>query len=157
MRRARIVKAVSEVADLEFVNGGGTGSIETTAREEAVTEVAAGSGFYHPALFDRYSNFTGRPAALFALPVVRRLAPGVVTVLGGGYPASGAGPEGSPSPTCPRGCATTATRAAARSRHPCTAAPPTSSRSATGCGSATRRRANCANASAPCTWWRATA
>lgn len=103
VRRAAIVKAVREVADLEFVNGGGTGSIETTAREEAVTEVAAGSGFFHPALFDRYSNFTGRPAALFALPVVRRPAPGVVTVLGGGYPASGAGPGRLPVPYLPEG------------------------------------------------------
>ncbi|OEV25949.1 alanine racemase, partial [Streptomyces nanshensis] len=30
-----------------------------------------------------------RPAALFAMPVVRRPGVGVVTVLGGGYPASG--------------------------------------------------------------------
>ncbi|WP_459802301.1 amino acid deaminase/aldolase [Herbidospora sp. RD11066] len=102
-RRAAIVKAVREVADLEFVNGGGTGSIETTTREDAITEVTAGSGFYHPALFDRYSNFTGRPAALYALPVVRRPARGVVTVLGGGYPASGAGPGRVPVPYLPEG------------------------------------------------------
>ncbi|MEW2356740.1 amino acid deaminase/aldolase [Spirillospora sp. NPDC029432] len=88
-RRAAIVAAVREVADLEFVNGGGTGSVEKTARERAVTEVAAGSGLYQPHLFDNYSNFTGRPAALFALPVVRRPGPGVVTCLGGGYLASG--------------------------------------------------------------------
>ena len=31
----------------------------------------AGSGFYAPTLFDRYSAFTLRPAAMFALPVVR--------------------------------------------------------------------------------------
>ncbi|WP_066373419.1 amino acid deaminase/aldolase [Herbidospora mongoliensis] len=102
-RRELIVKAVGEVTDLEFVNGGGTGSIETTARENVITEVAAGSGFYHPALFDRYSNFTGRPAAIYALPVVRRPARGVVTVLGGGYPASGAGPGRAPVPHLPEG------------------------------------------------------
>ncbi|XVQ10162.1 amino acid deaminase/aldolase [Spirillospora sp. CA-255316] len=89
IRRAEIVRAVREVADLEFVNGGGTGSVETTARERAITEVAAGSGLYQPHLFDYYSNFRGRPAALFALPVVRRPGPGVVTCLGGGYLASG--------------------------------------------------------------------
>ena len=89
VRRAEIVRAVRELADLEFVNGGGTGSVETTARERAVTEVAAGSGLYQPHLFDHYSNFRGRPAALFALPVVRRPGPGVATCLGGGYLASG--------------------------------------------------------------------
>ena len=91
-RRAAIVKAVRAVCpDLEFVNGGGTGSVEKTAAERAVTEIGAGSGLYHPHLFDYYTNFTGRPAALFALPVVRRPGPGVVTALGGGYLASGPG------------------------------------------------------------------
>lgn len=88
-RRAAIVRAVRAVADVRFVNGGGTGSLHTTSRERAVTELAAGSGLYHPHLFDHYSAFGGRPAALFALPVVRRPGPGVVTALGGGYPASG--------------------------------------------------------------------
>jgi D-serine deaminase-like pyridoxal phosphate-dependent protein len=94
-RRAAIVAAVEDTLAargapaLELVNGGGTGSLERTAAEPAVTEVAAGSGLYGPTLFDAYSAFTPRPAALFALPVVRRHAPGVVTVLGGGYLASG--------------------------------------------------------------------
>jgi D-serine deaminase-like pyridoxal phosphate-dependent protein len=88
-RRAAIVAAVRDVAPLEFVNGGGTGSLERTSAEAAVTEIGAGSGLYHPRLFDSYRAFTGRPAALFALPVVRRPGPGVVTALGGGYPASG--------------------------------------------------------------------
>jgi len=88
-RRAAIVAAVREVADVEFVNGGGTGSIAATAAEDAVTEIGAGSGLYQPALFDAYRAFAGQPAAMFALPVVRRPAPGVATVLGGGYLASG--------------------------------------------------------------------
>ena len=88
-RRAAIVAAVREVTPLRFVNGGGTGSIERTAAEDAVTEIGAGSGLYQPSLFDSYRAFTGRPAALFALPVVRRPARGVVTVAGGGYVASG--------------------------------------------------------------------
>nr|BFE87260.1 hypothetical protein GCM10020093_098610 [Planobispora longispora] len=100
MRRGRIVQAVRQIADLEFVNGGGTGSIGSTIREKAVTEVAAGSGFFHPRLFDFYRGFTGHPAALFALPVVRRPATGVVTVLGGGYVASGS-PEPTASPALP--------------------------------------------------------
>jgi D-serine deaminase-like pyridoxal phosphate-dependent protein len=103
-RRAAIVKAVRREADLEFVNGGGTGSVEKTAAEVAVTEVAAGSGLYQSVLFDHYTNFTGRPAALFALPVVRRPGPAVVTVLGGGYLASGVGDRTRlPQPFLPAG------------------------------------------------------
>ena len=88
-RRAAIVAAVREVTPLRFVNGGGTGSIGGTAAEDAVTEIGAGSGLYQPSLFDSYRAFSGRPAALFALSVVRRPAAGVVTVAGGGYVASG--------------------------------------------------------------------
>ncbi|MBW8797682.1 MAG: amino acid deaminase/aldolase [Streptomyces sp.] len=104
-RRGAVVRAVRAVApDLEFVNGGGTGSVQTTAAEDAVTEIAAGSGLYVPRLFDNYTSFTGRPAALFAMPVVRRPGVGVVTVLGGGYPASGAaGPDRLPVPYLPEG------------------------------------------------------
>ncbi len=104
VRRAAIVAAVRAVAPLEFVNGGGTGSIESTAAEAAVTEIGAGSGLYQPALFDAYLGFSGRPAALFALPVVRRPGPGVVTVLGGGYLASGPGNASRlPQPQLPAG------------------------------------------------------
>ncbi|MGW6740315.1 amino acid deaminase/aldolase [Streptomyces sp. NPDC055025] len=104
-RRAAVVRAVRTVApELEFVNGGGTGSVQHTAAEDAVTEIAAGSGLYVPRLFDNYTSFTGRPAALFAQPVVRRPGVGVVTVLGGGYPASGAaGPDRLPVPYLPEG------------------------------------------------------
>ncbi|MER7202884.1 alanine racemase [Streptomyces sp. CB01635] len=105
VRRAEVVRAVRTVApDLEFVNGGGTGSVQHTAAEPAVTEIAAGSGLYVPRLFDNYTSFTGRPAALFAQPVVRRPGVGVVTVLGGGYPASGAaGADRLPVPYLPEG------------------------------------------------------
>ncbi len=78
------------MAPLRFVNGGGTGSVERTAAEAAVTEVAAGSGLYGPTLFDAYGAFSPEPAALFALPVVRRPDDRTATLLGGGYPASGA-------------------------------------------------------------------
>ena len=90
-RRAAIVAAVGEVSELEIVNGGGTGSLELTAAEDAVTEVTAGSGFYAPALFDHYSRFSLTPAAGFAMPIVRKPAAGVATALGGGYLASGSG------------------------------------------------------------------
>ncbi|MEU5041012.1 amino acid deaminase/aldolase [Streptomyces griseorubiginosus] len=104
-RRAAVVRAVRAVVpDLEFVNGGGTGSVQHTAAEDSVTEIGAGSGLYVPRLFDNYTSFSGRPAALFAQPVVRRPGVGVVTVLGGGYPASGAaGPDRLPVPYLPEG------------------------------------------------------
>jgi D-serine deaminase-like pyridoxal phosphate-dependent protein len=96
--------AVSALAPLEFVNGGGTGSLERTSSEPWVTELAAGSGLYAPTLFDTYRSFKPRPAALFAVPVVRRPAPGVVTVAGGGWPASGpAGADRVPTPVHPAG------------------------------------------------------
>jgi D-serine deaminase-like pyridoxal phosphate-dependent protein len=103
-RRAAVVAAVSAIAELEFVNGGGTGSLHTTGTEPAVTELAAGSGFYAPTLFDAYSAFKLRPAAMFALPVVRKPSPAIATALGGGYLASGVGgPSRVPSPYLPAG------------------------------------------------------
>jgi D-serine deaminase-like pyridoxal phosphate-dependent protein len=104
LRRARAVGAVREVSDLEFVNGGGTGSLESTSAEEVVTEVAAGSGLYAPTLFDGYSHFRLEPAAFFVLNVVRRPGPAHVTVLGGGWVASGpAGKDRVPKPWWPSG------------------------------------------------------
>lgn len=103
-RRAEIVAAVEAVAPLELVNGGGTGSLESTGAEPAVTELAAGSGLYGPTLFDAYSRFTPLPAALFALPVVRRPGRNVATALGGGYIASGpAAASRLPRPVLPAG------------------------------------------------------
>ncbi len=88
-RRAAVVSAVRQVADLEFVNGGGTGSLHVTGRDPVVTELAAGSGLFGPTLFDGYDDFSPQPAAAFALPVVRRPARGFATAFGGGYIASG--------------------------------------------------------------------
>ena len=103
-RRAAVVAAVRAVAQLELVNGGGTGSVERTAAEASVTEVAAGSGLFGPTLFDAYAAFTPRPAALFALPVVRRPDARTATALGGGYLASGSGtPDRLPRPVLPAG------------------------------------------------------
>jgi D-serine deaminase-like pyridoxal phosphate-dependent protein len=103
-RRAAIVAAVRELTDLEFVNGGGTGSLELTAAEDAVTEVTAGSGFYAPTLFDHYSRFTLTPAAAFALPIVRKPSARIATALGGGYLASGSGDAARlPTPWLPPG------------------------------------------------------
>ena len=103
-RRAEFVRRVREVAPIAFVNGGGTGSLDITSAEDSVTELAAGSGFFAPHQFDHYSRFSLAPAAAFAIPVVRRPGPGVVTALGGGYLSSGpAGPERLPVPWLPDG------------------------------------------------------
>jgi D-serine deaminase-like pyridoxal phosphate-dependent protein len=103
-RRAKAVEAIRRFAALPIVNGGGTGSLELTGTEEAVTEVAAGSGFFAPTLFDSYSRFSLTAAAGFALPIVRKPAVGIATALGGGYLASGSGDRARlPSPWLPEG------------------------------------------------------
>jgi D-serine deaminase-like pyridoxal phosphate-dependent protein len=103
-RRGAVVAALGEFVELEIVNGGGTGSLELTAAEPAVTELTAGSGFYAPALFDHYSRFSLTPAAGFALPIVRKPEPRVATALGGGYLASGSGDASRlPAPWLPPG------------------------------------------------------
>jgi D-serine deaminase-like pyridoxal phosphate-dependent protein len=104
-RRAVVVEAIRARGHrLRFVNGGGTGSLETTSLEPCVTEVTAGSGFYAPGLFDGYRRFRHLPAAAFAIEITRQPCPGVYTCHGGGYVASGrAGREKLPSPYLPAG------------------------------------------------------
>jgi D-serine deaminase-like pyridoxal phosphate-dependent protein len=106
-RRGEAVVAVRQVADLEFVNGGGTGSLESTAADDSVTEIAAGSGLFGPHLFDNYTHFHPAPAASFALSVVRKPSPKLVALLGGGWIASGPfSADRSPRPVWPEGLAT---------------------------------------------------
>jgi D-serine deaminase-like pyridoxal phosphate-dependent protein len=101
-RRAEAVRILkASGAPLRFVNGGGTGSLGSTSKDESVTEITVGSGFFSPALFDHYSDFKFDPAAGFALEVTRHSHPGTWTCLGGGYPASGVGPDRAPVPYLP--------------------------------------------------------
>ncbi len=104
-RRAAIVVAIEHrVGPLRIVNGGGTGSIESTHQDRSVNECAAGSGLYGPVLFDGYQQFHPAPAMMFALAVTRRPTNDILTCFGGGYIASGAaGPDRLPSPYLPRG------------------------------------------------------
>ena len=146
-RLPRVVAAVRDVVaeaggSLELVNGGGTGSLARTAAVGAATELAAGSGLFAPTLFDSYRSLDLRPAALFALPVVRRPGPGVVTVMGGGYVASGPpGRDRLPTPVLPTGLRLTGTEGAGEVQTPLRGEPsPTASASASGCGSGTPRR-----------------
>jgi D-serine deaminase-like pyridoxal phosphate-dependent protein len=119
-QRAAVVRAIDDAGlELRFVNGGGTGSLESTAAERAVTEVTVGSGFYAPTLFDHYDAFRHEPAAGYAVQIVRRPAPGVYTCLGGGYTASGVpGPDKSPQVWLPDGAELTATEGAGEVQTP---------------------------------------
>lgn len=102
-RRQNIVAVLQDAGFvLEFVNGGGTGSLPLTASDPSVTEVTAGSAFFAPALFDGYAGVQFRPAAGFSLEITRRPAETIFTCHGGGYVASGAaGPEKLPRPWLP--------------------------------------------------------
>ena len=103
-RRSNVVAAVREHADLRIVNAGGTGSLEVTGADPVITELTAGSGLFSPGLFDGYDAFESRPAAYYALDVVRKPADDVATLFSGGYIASGApGKNRLPKPTWPEG------------------------------------------------------
>jgi D-serine deaminase-like pyridoxal phosphate-dependent protein len=122
-RRGKAVAAVRELADLEFVNGGGTGSLESTGADESVTEIAAGSGLFGPHLFDNYTHFHPAPAASFALSVVRKPTPEVATLLGGGWIASGPpAADRAPRPVWPEGMKTIAREGAGEVQTPLTGA-----------------------------------
>lgn len=105
-RRGKAIQLVEEaVGTLDFVNGGGTGSVEVTTEEEGITEVAVGSGFYTPTLFDNYEHFQHLPAAGYAIEIVRQPKQDIYTCLGGGYVASGPlGIDKLPKPFLPEGC-----------------------------------------------------
>ena len=88
----------------DLFNGGGTGSLESSAQEPDLTELALGSGLFAPLLFDHYQAFQPQPASGFVLRIVRQPQTHVYTCLGGGYVASG--PYGSdkiPQPNYPAG------------------------------------------------------
>ena len=118
-RRAAIVAAVTAIAPMEFLNGGGTGSLEFTGSDESLTEASAGSGLLGGHLFDGYRSFQPAPAAAFAFDVVRRPAPDIATVLGGGWIASGpALASRQPRPVWPQGLQTLPREAAGEVQTP---------------------------------------
>jgi D-serine deaminase-like pyridoxal phosphate-dependent protein len=105
--REEVVRGLEAMgAQLRFVNAGGTGSMDSSRAEALVTEITAGSGFYSPGLFDNYKSFHYKPAAGYAVEVVRRPQPNIVTCMGGGYTASGpTGIDKRPKPYLPEGLA----------------------------------------------------
>ncbi len=121
---ARRSTVVDGLGPLEFVNGGGTGSIETTGADSSVTEVAAGSGLIGPTLFDNYRRFSPAPAVMFALPVVRKPRKRTATLFSGGYIASGvAGKDRAPTPYLPAGLSLIGTEGAGEVQTPVTGKP----------------------------------
>ncbi|WP_246004058.1 amino acid deaminase/aldolase [Nocardioides marmoriginsengisoli] len=120
-RRSQIASALAELVELEFWNGGGSGSVEATAADRAVTEIAAGSGLLVPTLFDHYQSFRPRPAAFYGVPVVRKPSEGIVTAAGGGFIASGpAGKDRAPLPWAPAGLHLTGLEGAGEVQSPLT-------------------------------------
>ena len=104
-KRRKSVEMIRDMGfDLKIVNGGGTGSLETTTQEKVITEVTVGSGFFNSHLFDNYSSFKHQPAAGFACAINRQPSPNIFTCSGGGYVASGAAePLKLPLPFLPKG------------------------------------------------------
>ena len=89
-RRGEIVKAIAGLGiPLEFVNGGGSGSLVSTGKDKSVTEVTAGSAFFAPGLFRYFHEVAFEPSAFFALQAVRIPKNGIITFQGGGYIGSG--------------------------------------------------------------------
>lgn len=89
-KRKKAVEMISDMGfNLKIVNGGGTGSLESTIKEDVITEVTVGSGFFNSHLFDNYSKFSHQPAAGFACAINRHPGKNIYTCAGGGYVASG--------------------------------------------------------------------
>lgn len=123
-RRSAAVQWLQEAGhSLELVNGGGSGSLDRSAQDASITELTAGSAFYNPVLFDHYRSLNLQPAAFFAMPVVRKPSPEIVTCLGGGYLASGAiGPDRQPQVWSPPGANLTPLEGAGEVQTPITGA-----------------------------------
>lgn len=88
-RKACYDYLVNEGIVLKIVNGGGTGSIESTKQESEINEITVGSGFFNSHLFDGYSNFKHHPALVYAIECTRKPLPDKITCSYGGYIASG--------------------------------------------------------------------
>ena len=119
-RRGDAVDALEEAGyEPGFVNGGGTGSLGFTAADPSVTEVAVGSGFYFPHLFDYHEGLNYEPAAGYAVEVTRKPAENIYTCRGGGYVASGPpGIDKAPKPFIPEGAELTETESSGEVQTP---------------------------------------
>lgn len=87
-RRKEFCKIIKQYFNVNYINGGGSGSIKESSMDESINELTIGSAFYCSHLFDRY-NYHFRPSMGYAIPVSRIPQQGTYTCLGGGYIASG--------------------------------------------------------------------
>ena len=122
---ARSPTRCADVTDLEFWNAGGSGSVEASAADPVVTEVAAGSGPAGAAACSTTTSSSSRgPAAFFGLPVARRPSPRWPPSHGGGLIASGpAGADRLPTPWAPAGLHLTGLEGAGEVQTPLTGHP----------------------------------
>jgi D-serine deaminase-like pyridoxal phosphate-dependent protein len=153
-RRATVVRALAERgAQLRFVNGGGTGSLESTTRQDVVTEVTVGSAFFAPTLFDQYRAFRYLPAAGFAIEIVRRprwiCTPAWVAAMS--HPAA-PGPRSCRVPTYQTGRHCCHSKARVRYRRRSATAAPSAWRWATPSSCAIAKPVNSASTSIRCCW-----
>ncbi len=89
-RRAKFLQIIQSYGhNIKIINGGGTGSLNSTNQEQCISEITVGSAFYAPVLFDYYEDFKLKPALFFTSPIVRFPDSGILTVLGTGHIASG--------------------------------------------------------------------
>ena len=135
-----------EFANLPLINGAGPAGTHIVSQDHQLTELAAGSGLYGPALFDHYRDFTPMPAALCqprgtqAEPtarggVLRRLS------LQGHRLGSPTSPVDATAPSC------SGQKVPARCRPRCAVPRPRSCRSVIRFGFDTPRLVSCANGS----------
>jgi D-serine deaminase-like pyridoxal phosphate-dependent protein len=88
----------------EIINGGGSGSIYSSIKDNSINEIAIGSGFLCSHLFSYYNELNLTPAIFFAIQVVRKSDPDYITCLGGGLIASGSiGKDRQPEIFLPKG------------------------------------------------------
>ena len=151
-RRGAVVAAVRPHAELDFVNGGGTGSLALTAADPAADRARRR---LRPVRSDPVRRLPRVAAAArrrtSSPPVVRRPSAGLATVLGGGWVASGPpGPVRLPTPGLPR-AAPARSEGAGRCR-PRWRGPGPRCGSVTGSGSGTPRPASSASGST-CSIW----
>lgn len=88
--RDEAIQFLQQHFSLQWVNAGGSGSMQLMRDTPTVTEITVGSAFYAPALFSHYNALTLTPAAGFALRVTRKFSEDTIICHGGGYIASGA-------------------------------------------------------------------
>jgi len=93
----------SQEIQIEIFNGGGTGCIETSCKEDWLTEVTVGSGFLQSSLFDLYEDKLTKCAFIFGLQVTRFPGANMITCQSGGFIASGnVSPDKCPIPFLPK-------------------------------------------------------